>query len=95
MPRHVEEHTEIIVKFKPLLKNIPSYMRFFNELSSKYSFIMGDCATTVSKHFTTLTSVINEGNSYEFPSKELHKSIINKIIMHDKKHFMHFFIHIK
>lgn len=49
----------------------------------------------VSKHFTNLTSVIIEGNSYEFPSIELHKAIINKLIMNDQQHFKHFFAHIK
>ncbi len=44
---------------------------------------MKTCAETVSKHFTNLTSVIIEGNSYEFPSVELHKAIINKLIMND------------
>lgn len=56
---------------------------------------MKDCAPLVSKHFTNLTSVIIEGNSYEFPSNELHKAIINKLIMNDSQHFKQFFAHIK
>jgi hypothetical protein len=44
---------------------------------------MKTCAPVISKHFTTLTSVINEGNSYEFPSADLHKAIINKLILND------------
>lgn len=42
-----------------------------------------------------MTSVINDGNSYEFPSSELHKSIINKLIMNDKNCFKQFFLFIK
>ena len=44
---------------------------------------MKNCAPLVSTHFTTMTSVIIEGNSYEFPSVELHKAILNKLIMND------------
>lgn len=44
---------------------------------------MKECAPLVSKHFTNMTSVIIEGNSYEFPSKELHLAIINKLILND------------
>jgi hypothetical protein len=56
---------------------------------------MKNCAPTVSKHFTSMTSVIIEGNSYEFPSIELHKAIINKLIMNDSQHFKQFFAHIR
>ena len=56
---------------------------------------MRTCAGTVSKHFTAMTSVIIEGNSYEFPSIDLHKAIINKLIMNDSQHFKMFFNHIK
>jgi hypothetical protein len=44
---------------------------------------MKNCAKIVSKQFTNMTSVIIEGNSYEFPSDELHKAIINKLILND------------
>jgi hypothetical protein len=56
---------------------------------------MKNCAPVISKHFTTLTSVINEGNSYEFPSADLHKAIINKLILNDQQLFRNFFAHIK
>lgn len=56
---------------------------------------MKHCAGIVSKHFTNMTAVIIEGNSYEFPSLELHKAIINKLIMNDSQHFKQFFNHIK
>ena len=56
---------------------------------------MKTCAPQVSKHFTNLTSVIVEGNSYEFPSNELHKAIISKLILNDQQHFKQFFIHIR
>jgi hypothetical protein len=70
-------------------------MRFLSEVQSKYIFIMKTCAIAVSKHFTTMTAVIIEGNSYEFPSIDLHKAIINKLIMNDSQHFKQFFAHIR
>ena len=42
-----------------------------------------------------MTKVIKEGNSYEFPSKDIHKTIINKLILNDSSLFKHFFQHIK
>ncbi len=42
-----------------------------------------------------MTAVIIEGNSYEFPSIDLHKAIINKLIMNDSQHFKEFFAHIR
>lgn len=56
---------------------------------------MKTCALVVSKHFTSMTAVIIEGNSYEFPSIDLHKAIINKLIMNDSQHFKEFFAHIR
>ena len=56
---------------------------------------MEQCAPTVSKHFTEMTNVIIEGNSYEFPSIDLHKAILNKLIMNDSQHFKQFFSHIR
>lgn len=70
-------------------------MQFLQEVQVKYNFIIKTCAPTISKHFTNLTSVINEGNSYEFPSADLHKAIINKLILNDKKLFKQFFAHIR
>ena len=42
-----------------------------------------------------MTAVIIEGNSYEFPSVDLHKAIISKLIMNDSQHFKQFFAHIR
>ena len=78
-----------------MLKNIEAYMQFLQEIQLKYNFIMKTCAPVISKHFTNLTSVINEGNSYEFPSADLHKAIINKLILNDQQLFRNFFAHIK
>ena len=64
-------------------------------MQSKYIFIMKTCAGIVSKHFTLMTAVIIDGNSYEFPSIDLHKAIINKLIMNDSQHFKEFFSHIR
>ena len=41
-----------------------------------------------------MTKVIN-GNSYEFPSVDMHRTIINKLIMNDAELFRDFFQHIK
>lgn len=64
-------------------------------MQDKYNFIMKQCAPIISKQFTNLTSVINEGNSYEFPSADLHKAIINKLILNESHHFKQLFIHLK
>ena len=69
-------------------------MKFLNEIKTKYEYIMTKCAPIISDHFTKLTSVINEGNSYQFPSKELHQAILHKLILQDHD-FKKFFEHIK
>jgi hypothetical protein len=38
-----------------------------------------------------MTRVIN-GNSYEFPSVDMHRTIINKLIMNDSELFKDFFL---
>mgnify|MGYP001262193226 CR=1 FL=1 len=55
---------------------------------------MSKCVGVISDHFTKMTSVINEGNSYQFPSKELHLAILNRMILKDPD-FKKFFIHVK
>ena len=55
---------------------------------------MKTCADKVSKYFTELTSVIDEGNRYEFPSKDIHKAIISKLIL-ENKHLKNVFMMIK
>jgi len=45
--------------------------------------IVQQCAPKISKHFTKLTQVINEGNSYEFPSIDIHKAVILRLIMNE------------
>jgi hypothetical protein len=77
------------------MKNIEAYMKFLKEVHDQYVFIMNTCAPNISKYFTDLTSVINEGNSYEFPSPELHRAIINMLILNDQKHLKSFFFYIK
>lgn len=72
---------------KPLVENIEAYAQFLSDVHQKYILIMENCAPNISKYFTDLTSVINEGNSYEFPSRELHKAIIHKLILNDKNFF--------
>jgi len=64
-------------------------------IESQYKFIMEHCAPIISKHFTNFTSVINEGNSYEFPSIDLHKAIIDKLIINDHQVFKKLIIQLK
>lgn len=90
-----DQSSNTSVRFLPILKNIDAYKIFLEEVQNKYMFIMKQCAPTVSKHFTHMTAVIIEGNSYEFPSIDLHKAIISKLIMNDSQHFKQFFTHIK
>ena len=42
-----------------------------------------------------MTQVIKEGNKYEFPSQDIHRTILNKLIINDQALFRHFFQHIK
>ena len=91
----VEESCNVSVRFKPLLPNLEAYFRFIQDVYARYMFIMKTCSLTVSKHFTSMTAVIIEGNSYEFPSVDLHKAIISKLIMNDSQHFKQFFAHIR
>lgn len=83
------------LKFKPLLKNLPNYTTFLQNVICHYNLIIKQYAPAISKHFTEMTKVIKEGNSYEFPSQDIHRTIINKLIMNDQSLFKHFFMHIK
>ena len=55
---------------------------------------MKNCAPKISQHFTKLTSVIVENTQYEFPSTEIHKAVISKLILNDQKHFKRLVFHI-
>lgn len=48
---------------------------------------MNTCAPKISKHFTKLTAVIVENTQYEFPSTEIHKAVISKLILNDQRYF--------
>ena len=48
---------------------------------------MTNCAPKISKHFTKLTAVIVENTQYEFPSIEIHKAVISKLILNDERYF--------
>lgn len=80
---------------KPLLGNIDKYQSFLEQLRAYYLLIIKTCAPKISKHFTKLTAVIIEGTQYEFPSVEIHKSVINKLILNDQKHFKQLVLHVK
>jgi hypothetical protein len=57
--------------FKPLLKNqqnLQNYTIFMQNIIFHYNLIIKNYAQSISKHFTEMTKVIKEGNSYEFPS---------------------------
>jgi len=63
------------------------------ELRNEYILIIEQCAPKISKHFTKMTQVINEGNSYEFPSVDIHKAVILKLILNDTT-FSHLIAHL-
>jgi len=67
----------------PLIDNLESYQLFLEEMRNEYYLIVQQCAPKISKHFTKLTQVINEGNSYEFPSIDIHKAVILRLIMNE------------
>jgi|TARA_B110000285_G_C15131355_1_gene623805 hypothetical protein len=82
-------------KFKPLLKNLPNYTNFLQNVICHYNLIINNYAPAISRHFTEMTQVIKEGNQYEFPSQDIHRTIINKLIINDHYVFRHFFQHMK
>ena len=57
--------------------------------------IMKNCAPKISKHFTKLTAVIVENTQYEFPSIEIHKAVISKLIINDTKYFKNLVLHMQ
>lgn len=63
--------------------HVESYQLFLEELRNEYSLIMEQCAPKISKHFTRMTQVINEGNSYEFPSGDIHRAVLLRLILND------------
>lgn len=83
------------LEFKPLLKNLPAYMIFLQNIIFHYNLIIKEYAGAISKHFTEMTKVLKEGNSYEFPSQDIHRAIINKLIINDQTLFKHLFYHIR
>lgn len=82
-------------KFKSLLKNLPNYTHFLQSVIYHYNLIISKYAPAISRHFTEMTQVIKEGNQYEFPSQDIHRTIINKLIINDHHVFRHFFQHMK
>lgn len=49
--------------------------------------LLNTYAPKISSHFTCLTSVIVENTQYEFPSVEIHKAVIAKLVLGENKHF--------
>jgi len=90
-----EQQFHIVMTPKPLLENIESYNQFFEEVLDEFDLIIHNCAAKISKHFTKLTAVINENNQYEFPSVEIHKSVIDRLILNDSKHFKKLLTHVR
>jgi hypothetical protein len=80
---------------KPLLSCIDKYTEFLNELRAQYILIMTNCAPKISKHFTKLTAVIVENTQYEFPSAEIHKAVISKLILNDERCFKQLVQHLQ
>lgn len=92
-----EEQTyngKTMIKFAPLAGNYANYCNFLKDVACYYNLIINTYAKQISSHFTRMTRVIN-GNSYEFPSVDMHRTIINKLIMNDSELFKDFFLHIK
>ena len=73
----------MMLKPVPLLENLENYQLFLEEMRNEYYLIVEQCAPKISKHFTKLTQVINEGNSYEFPSVDIHKAVILRLILNE------------
>lgn len=69
------------------MPSIDNYTQFLDELRTQYIVIMTNCAPKISKHFTKLTAVIVENTQYEFPSTEIHKAVISKLILNDERYF--------
>ena len=53
-------------------------------MRNEFDLIVQRCAPKISKHFTKITQVINHGNSYEFPSVDIHKAVILRLIFNDQ-----------
>ena len=83
-----------MLKPKALLSCIESYTDFLLKLRDQYVIIMKECAPKISKHFTKLTAVIVENTQYEFPSTEIHKAVISKLILNDQKYFRQLVVHL-
>ena len=79
-----------------MLPNLQNYSKFLNDIICHYNLIIKTYAAAISGHFTRMTKVIN-GNTYEFPSQDMHRTIINKLILHDRRgdNFVDFFNFIK
>ena len=56
----------IVVKFKSLNGHVSEYTQLLEEIQNYYWKIMKKCSPMISKQFTNLTSVINEGNSVSY-----------------------------
>lgn len=85
----------LVLRPKPLLECIDKYTQFLRDLREQYLMIMQNCAPKISKHFTKLTAVIVENTQYEFPSIEIHKAIISKLIINDTKYFKNLVLHMQ
>ena len=88
------EESKNTIRFAPLMNNYVNYCNFLQNVTCHYNLIIKSYAKAISTHFTRMTKVIN-GNSYEFPSVDMHRTIINKLIMNDSELFKDFFHHIK
>jgi hypothetical protein len=67
----------------PLVENIQNYQLFLEEMRDEYYLIVEQCAPKISQHFTKITQVISEGNSYEFPSIDIHKAVILRLMFNN------------
>lgn len=78
-----------------MLEKIGSYTDFLVQVNKNYNLILKQYAPKISTYFSDMTAYINkEGNKYEFPSKDIHRTIINKLIINDQSLFHDLFTHI-
>ena len=77
------------------MKNVQNYTSFLQNIIFHYKLIVKQYAQLISCHFTEMTKVIKEGNSYEFPSVDIHRTIIDKLIIQDQGLFKHLLNHVK
>jgi len=63
-----------------LSTKIQKYTEFLKKVNEDYNTIIKKVAQNISKYFTKITKAINDV-SYEFPSENLHRAMLDKLII--------------